>query len=417
MKRDEGEDLSRRRVEGEEYSGTVPELAGVPPLETVPGLTQVEERGRPTREDPHLRGRRRLKELHEQSAERRRGPQGEAKSQAIVGPVRMVPLERIVSDVDFRNEVRLDPTEEEARVLEESMRHEGLKAPVVLMEGPGEDYYVRWGFRRVRAARRLGWEGIPAIILAADTPTSSQYWSNIVENLGRSKMHTYEVARAAQVMRDKFQVDYRKFARRTGLTPKYVDNLLRAADNLPPVLMQKWRERRPIPVDHFFQWGAMRPEEAVTAFNTYVGLHPRAQRPAVAPPGPATPKPGKREHPLLAATRYGLKRMDRLRFAVASCPGMGEEERGRMLAAVDFCMGQREDVPGIYDDRARRRSTRGRDGRRSRVRVSDVASFRLVGPSDPLDFSPALVAELEAGVRGLDQEQVKYFMEALKKLK
>ena len=427
MKKNAGEDLSRQRVEGGEYSGVVPELAETspvegtpsapPPPERLPDLARLERRGPPSREDPHLRNRQRLRELHEQSAERRRGPQGEAKSKAIVGPVRMVPLERIVSDVDFRNEVRLDPTEEEARVLEESMRHEGLKAPVVLMEGPGEDYYVRWGFRRVRAARRLGWEGIPAIVIAADTPASSQYWSNIVENLGRSKMHTYEVARAAQVMRDRFRVDYREFARRTGLTPKYVDNLLRAADNLPPVLMQKWRERRPIPVDHFFQWGAMRPEEAVTAFNTYVGLHPRAQRPAVAPPGtgPATPRAGKREHPLLAATRYGLRRMDRLRFAVASCPALGEEERGRVLAAVDFCMGQREDVPGVYDDRARRRSTRGRDGRRVRVRVNDVASFHLIGPGDPLDVPPKLVAELEASARGLNQEQVERLMATLKK--
>ena len=412
MKKDDGEELSRRRVEGGEYSGVVPELAATPPLEGTPAappppetetrLVRLERKKRPAREDLHLRSRQRLREVREDWDERRRGPQGEAKSQAIVGPVRMAPLEKIVSDTDFKNEVRLDPTEEEARVLEESMSHEGVKVPVVLMEGPGEEYYVRWGFRRVRAARRLGWEGIPAIVLAADTPASTQYWSNIVENLARSKMHTYEVARAAQVMRDKFRVDYREFARRTGLSPKYVANLLRAADNLPPFLVQKWRERRPIPVDYFVQWGAMRPEEAVTAFNTYVGLHPRAQRPAAAPPVPSPPasQPGKREHPLLAATRYGLRRMDRLRFAVASCRAVGDEERARLLAAVDFCMGQREEVPGVYDDRVRHRSTRGRDGKRSRVKVKDVASFRLVGPRDPLDVPPALLAELEKSARG-----------------
>ena len=426
MKKDDGEELSRRRVEGGEYSGVVPELAASPPLEgtpagppppeEVPRLAQLERRERPAREDLHLRGRRRLREVREDWDERRRGPQGEAKSQAIVGPVRMVPLEKIVSDTDFKNEVRLDPTEEEARVLEESMRHEGLKVPVVLMEGPSDDYYLRWGFRRVRAARRLNWEGIPAIVLAADTPASTQYWSNIVENLARSKMHTYEVARAAQVMRDKFRVDYREFARRTGLSPKYVANLLRAADNLPPFLVQKWRERRSIPVDYFVQWGAMRPEEAVTAFNTYVGLHPRAQRPAAAPPVPGTPRPGKREHPLLAATRYGLRRMDRLRFAVASCPGLGDEEREKMIAAVDYCMGQREDVPGVYDDRVRHRSTRGRDGKRSRVKVKDVASFRLVGPGDPLDVTPEFVAGLEENLRGLDPEQVKKFAELMSKV-
>jgi len=92
--------------------------------------------------------------------------------------------------------------------------------------------------------------------------------------------------------------------------------------------------------------------------------------------------------------------MDRLRFAVASCRAVGDEERARLLAAVDFCMGQREEVPGVYDDRVRHRSTRGRDGKRSRVKVKDVASFRLVGPRDPLDVPPALLAELEKSARG-----------------
>jgi ParB/RepB/Spo0J family partition protein len=391
--------------------GEVEEVAPLDELGEVPKLPKT------LREDSRTRLSQRKRQLHEDWRERHVGPQGEARSRDIVGKVTLVPLDKIVSDTDFKNEMRLPATEDEVQNLEASMKSEGLKHPVVLIEH-GRDYHVRWGFRRVRAARKLGWEAIPSIVIPRDTPLPSQYWSNIVENVARSKLHTYELARAAQVMRDKFRVDYREFARRTGYDPKYVDNLLRTIDNLPPELLDKWRERRPIPVSYFVTWAAMRPEEAVRNFQTYVGAHPRAARPASTVPEevkiPDPPKTKKNDFPLLMATRAGLKRMDKLRFSIACHRPIDEATRSRWLEIVDFCMGQRSDVPGVHDAAKRQRSHRGRDGKRSKPRQEDVARFRLSAAGDPVEVTSPQLAELERSVGALDREQAAKLLEMLR---
>lgn len=374
---------------------------------------------REVRRDSRTRLSQRKRELREDWRERHLGPQGEARSMDIVGKVRLIPLDEIVSDTDFKNEMRLDATEDEARNLEESMRSEGLKHPIVVVQ-LGDQYHVRWGFRRSRAALKLGWSSIPAIVLPTDTPLTSQYWSNIVENVARSKMHTYELARSAQVMRDKFRVDYREFARRTGYDPKYIDNLLRTIDNLPPELLVKWRERRPIPVSYFVTWAAMRPEEAVRAFETYVGLHPRAAKTTSTVPevleSPASPDPPRKrgDFPILMATRAGLKRMDRLRFSVACHRPIDEATRATWLAIVDYCMGQRNDVPGVHDDNKRHRSHRGRDGKRKKEKQADVAHFQLSMPGEKTEVSDSQLAEIEKSVSSLDAEQAGKLLEILR---
>jgi ParB/RepB/Spo0J family partition protein len=380
-------------------------------VDDVSPLAEIPCTPKTLREDSRVRLSQRKRELREDWNERQLGPQGEAKSRDIVRKVRLIPLESIVGDTDFKNELRLNATEDEAKHLEESMRSEGLKQPIVVVEH-GDSYHVRWGFRRTKAARSLGWQAIPAIVLPPNTPLPSQYWSNIVENVARSKMHTYEIARAAQVMRDKFRINYREFARRTGYDPKYIDNLLRTIDNLTPELLQKWRERRPIPVDYFITWASMRPEESVKSFNTYVGLHPRAANSPSPMPEPRTTKKG--DFPLLMATRSGLKRMDRLRFSVSCCGTIDEPTRSQWLAIVDFCMGQRNDVPGVHDDDLKHRSHRGRDGKRSRVKQTIVANFRLAGSGEPAEVTDSHLAELEENVGALDKEQVGKLLELLR---
>jgi ParB/RepB/Spo0J family partition protein len=377
----------------------------------VAGLAELPQVPATARRDGRTRLAQRKRELREDWRERHLGPQGEEKSRDIVGKVKLVPLEEIVSDTDFKNEMRLDATEDEAQNLEESMRSEGLKQPVVLIEH-GDEYHVRWGFRRVKAARKLGWQAIPAIVLPADTPLPSQYWSNIVENVARSKMHTYEIARSAQVMRDKFRVNHKEFSRRTGYDPKYIDNLLRTIDNLPPELLQKWRERRPIPVDYFITWASMRPDEAVTSFNTYVGLHPRAARSSSSIPEP--PKTKRGDFPLLMATKAGLKRMDRLRFSIACHRTIDDSTRDTWLAIVDFCMGQRNDVPGVHDDNRKHKSHRGRDGKRSKIKQTDVACFRLAGAGEPAEVTDDYLTKLEKSVNSLDKDQASKLLELLR---
>lgn len=276
------------------------------------------------------------------------GPQGEKLSSIIVQRVEWVPLRHIFDDPTFTN-VRLDVDEEKLGWLVESMRHEGLKVPITVIAITDDHvgFYVRAGFRRTEAARRLGWRGIPAVILPANTPVVEEYWTNIVENTGRSQLSSYETARAAQVMRDKFSVRPREFATRAGYSSEYVSNLLRCVDRLPEEILDAWRERRPIPLSYLINWAALTPDEAIKMMNSYANRNPTITRGWT----PIT----KQRRPLLIkmSSARGLQRMMRVRVAIELARDLDPKTRDLCLKLVDFCSGAREDVPAIFNPRDR----------------------------------------------------------------
>jgi ParB/RepB/Spo0J family partition protein len=284
-------------------------------------------------------------EIYRTSRERRLGPQGELRSETIARTVEMIELEQIHDDPDFQN-VRLQANEEEMALLVESMRREGIKIPVELVEssGPRGGYHVRAGFRRTAAARRLRWTRLPALVLPGDTPVIDEYWTNIIENSARSKLTTYEVACAARTMRDKFQIPTREFALRAGYSESYVGNLLRCLDRLPPEIIDVWRDGAPIPIDVYHKWSGLRPEEAIREMHSYRGHNPKTTRGWKPPPGVR-----EKYHPARMASAAGLSRMQRLRIAAEISRDLSESERTLCIQVVDYCSGATNSVPGIYE--------------------------------------------------------------------
>lgn len=387
------ESLNERRVRLGQYDDPGGQIVSVPPERLAQAQRRLDKR---------------RAEIVQDSEERRRGPQGEKRS-AACARVRVVPMEKIVADNDFRN-LRVEPSEEDLGRLRESMSKEGLKVPIVVVEGLNDTYLVRAGFRRARCARELGWSGIPAIVLPADTPEVTEHWTNIVENFTRSRVRPYETAVAAQTMRDKFGVKPRDFACKAGFDAKYVENLLHAVDHLPPEVLQKWKEGRLIPTEYYVKWSYMTPDEALRSYQIYAGLHPHVRN-----GDPPTSRPRRPPNVLTMATKAGLQRMERLHFATA-CAREIDDERYRkwMLELVEFCMGQRTRV-SFYDDEARHSSKKGRDGRRSRKKVeAPVSEFRLEGPGDPGPGAEEL-SRLESSLGSLDEAARTSVMEALRK--
>jgi ParB/RepB/Spo0J family partition protein len=282
--------------------------------------------------------------------------------------VELVPLELVVNDPEFVN-LRLDPTEEELVELADSIKHEGLKNPVRLIELKDGKFSVRSGFRRTAAVRLLGWEEVPAIVMPSDTPLVDEYWENFLENSARSRLTTYEIAHAARTMRDKFELKAAEIAVRAGYSESYVSNLLRCIDHLPGEVIEQWRGRASIPVDEYVKWSLMRPEEAVAAMRIYLG-----RRPSPVPPG--LTRSGRRNL-LRAATSWGLKRMQRVRFAVEACRDLDEDARRLGLLIVDFCSGAREDVPGVYDPRRQTRVYKSRNSpqREDELPYGDIDNY------------------------------------------
>jgi hypothetical protein len=230
------------------------------------------------------------------------------------------------------------------------MRAEGLRVPVVVI--PTDDpsrYFLRAGFRRIAAARKLRWSHVPAIVLPRDLPVVSEYWTNVVENSARDRLSSYEIAIAARTMRDKFGISTKEFALKSSYSESYVQQLLRCLDRLPPEIVEIWRERAPIPVALYDKWCQLEPREAVRAMLTYCGRHPRV----VGEWQPPTTLRRPQTHPIKMASATGLARMQRLRFAVEVCLHLSPRERRLLLEVIDYCSGSRDQVAGVFDERSK----------------------------------------------------------------
>ena len=282
-------------------------------------------------------------ELYLDSRERKNGPQGEMRS-AVLQQLELIPIELILEDPNFKN-VRLEVDKEALAQLSESIKHEGLKIPITVIPSPdgNPNFYVRAGFRRLRVIKALKWKNVPAIILPLDTPVIEEHWINIIENSARSGLSSYEVACAAQTMRDKFKIKPAEFALRAGYSESHVNNLLRSIDKLPEEVVDEWKGKAPIPLVKYFDWSKMTHSEAIKHMLVYKGRYPQVTRDW----HPST-RLREKAHPIRMASTKGLTRMMRVRFAIESARCLDDTHRRICLDLVDYCSGAREDVPQIF---------------------------------------------------------------------
>lgn len=293
-------------------------------------------------------GRRRLR----QSTPRKKDEKsdGEIMSQLAAYCVEMVPLHLTREDPDF-TDIRIndDPLHPEWAAnegqklsdLEESMDAEGIKIPIVVqISDDGESLLVRAGSRRRKTAMKLGWQEIPAIILPSNVPFVTVHWLNILENLTRKTVSTYEIAVKAKLMRDDFDVTPSEFARKTGFSISHVCNLLGCIDRLPPYLIEQWKMGARIALDQWISLSHLEHEQAIKFFQRWIGLTPKDRMRAA--------DANERRKPL-PPPRW-LDRMQRLYIGVE---GSDLEPRTRSLAikVIEFCMGMSNDVPGVYEPR------------------------------------------------------------------
>jgi ParB family chromosome partitioning protein len=128
----------------------------------------------------------------------------------------------------YQPRVRLD--EPQFRELVASMEVAGLLQPVVVRRHL-DGYQLIAGERRWRAAQRLGWQKIPAVIKDADDRTLLTL--ALVENLQRDDLSCIEEATSYQRLLDEFQLSQSEVARLVGRDRSTVANALRLL-KLPP---------------------------------------------------------------------------------------------------------------------------------------------------------------------------------------
>jgi ParB family chromosome partitioning protein len=165
------------------------------------------------------------------------------------GPYQDVPVEGPPSELQriplstirpnpFQPRKEFDPTE--LAELETSLRANGLIQPITVRRAPtGKGYELIAGERRFRAAQRLGWSDIPALVKDLDDRMVATL--ALVENLQRSDLNPIEEAEGYQRLIDDFSLTQQQVADVVGKDRSTVANILRVL-NLPAAVRRMLQE-------------------------------------------------------------------------------------------------------------------------------------------------------------------------------
>ncbi|MBX6331930.1 MAG: ParB/RepB/Spo0J family partition protein [Gemmatimonadaceae bacterium] len=120
---------------------------------------------------------------------------------------------------------------EDLAELEASLRTSGLLQPITVRRAPtGQGYELIAGERRLRAATRIGWTDIPAVVKDIDDRTLLTL--ALVENLQRANLNPIEEAEGYQRLIAEFSLTQHEVAELVGKDRTTVANTLRLL-NLP----------------------------------------------------------------------------------------------------------------------------------------------------------------------------------------
>ena len=124
--------------------------------------------------------------------------------------------------------------ETELAELQASLKSSGLLQPITVRRSAG-GYELISGERRLRAATRLGWPDIPAIVRDVDDRTLLTL--ALVENLQRADLNAVEEARGYRRLAEEFSYTHAQIAEAMGKDRTSITSLLRILQ-LPPVVLE-----------------------------------------------------------------------------------------------------------------------------------------------------------------------------------
>jgi ParB family chromosome partitioning protein len=115
---------------------------------------------------------------------------------------------------------------EELGELQESLKASGLLQPITVRRRPGKDgFELIAGERRLRAASKLGWKEIPAIIKEIDDRTALTL--ALVENLQRTDLNPIEEGEGYHRLSHEFGLTQLQIAETVGKDRTTIANMLR----------------------------------------------------------------------------------------------------------------------------------------------------------------------------------------------
>jgi ParB family chromosome partitioning protein len=139
------------------------------------------------------------------------------------GALKLVPIAQVA-----RNpfQPRTEFNVEDLIELQESLKASGLLQPITVRRRPGRDgFELIAGERRLRAATRLGWKEIPAIIREIDDKTLLTL--ALVENLQRTDLNPIEEGEGYHRLLHDFGLTQQQIAETVGKDRTTIANMLR----------------------------------------------------------------------------------------------------------------------------------------------------------------------------------------------
>lgn len=141
--------------------------------------------------------------------------------------MQMVIMLRVEDIVPNPSQPRRCFTDDAILRLADSIRVHGIIQPLCVRrpDGEGRVYELVAGERRLRAARRLGMEEVPCVVVDADSHESAQM--AIVENIQREDLNMFEQAEAIQKLMKLHCLTQEKVAATLSCSQSYIANKLR----------------------------------------------------------------------------------------------------------------------------------------------------------------------------------------------
>lgn len=136
--------------------------------------------------------------------------------------------------------------ETELAELEASLRATGLLQPITVRAKTGGGWELVAGERRLRAATRLGWTEIPALV--RDFDDRAMLTLALVENLQRADLNALEEAEGYQRLLNEFELTQQQVADAVGKDRSTITNLLRVLSL--PALVRRMLEQGQISTGH-----------------------------------------------------------------------------------------------------------------------------------------------------------------------
>jgi ParB/RepB/Spo0J family partition protein len=145
----------------------------------------------------------------------------------------------------------LPPELEETKNLAESFKADGQIQPIEVEEIGNGSFLLVLGNRRRCAAKLAGWTEIEATVRPPSTDNERMI-RNIIENVKRKNLTSYEEARACAQMR-KAGMSLKDVSVKLGFSVPKVSNLAVTFDTLPEPIIKEWRENNPVATNEFLR--------------------------------------------------------------------------------------------------------------------------------------------------------------------